>query len=127
MDEFYALLASLPPEELEAMFAPYEQQQSVLDKQMQLASQLRQQDQRPHASMGGAILGGLSNAFGDVAGAMGQQRSLEGQSALGATMQGDATKRIQLQLAEALRKKRAMEAEQQAVDNFSVSPATMLE
>jgi hypothetical protein len=105
-DYFLELIQNLPPEQLAAMFQPFQQEQSVLQQQMDLASQLRQPSGVEHASTGGAILGGLSDALGNIGGANMQAHALEGQRDVGRRMQGDATNRMQL-LAAILRKRNA--------------------
>lgn len=102
-EDFLTMLSSLPPEQLQAMFEPYQQEQGVLDQQMQLAQQLRQPG-RQHSSPIGALLGGLSDATGNVGGAVLQQRGLDAQGALGSRTQKDATGRMDA-LIGALRKR----------------------
>lgn len=91
-----ALLQSLPPEQLQAMFEPFQQEQSVLDQQMGIAGQMRQPQGGEHSSPMGALLGGLGNAVGNVGGAMMQAKGLGGQTALGGRQQGDATNRMRM-------------------------------
>lgn len=86
-------LQSLSPQELEAMFFPYQQQQSVYDQQMQMAQQTRQPGPT-HSSPVGAAVGGLSDAIGNIYGAYQQKKALEGQEALGTRQQQDASGRI---------------------------------
>lgn len=126
-DQLMALLQSLPPEELEAMFQPFAQQQNVLDQQMAIASQLRNKPQESFSTPGAAILGGLSGALGQIGGALGQGKALAGQAALGNDMQADASGRIQAWLADALRKRKAAEEEQAMLEQLNVTPGTMLE
>lgn len=99
------ILENMSPEQLEGLFRAFPQEQRVLDQQMALATQARQ----PGAQRGtptGALLGGLSNAIGNVAGARRQQQALEGQQALGQAMQQDAAGRARL-LMNALNRRRA--------------------
>jgi hypothetical protein len=127
-DDLMALLADYVAQggDPADFFQPFQQEQSVLDQQMQIANQLRQQPQQEHASIGGALAGGLSGALGQIGGAMGQQKALAGQTALGQRMQGDAGKRMQLMLADALRKKQAQDEQQAMLENVNLSPAEML-
>lgn len=106
MDEdFLALLEELPPEQLASMFFPYQQEQGGLDQQMALAQQLRQRGPG-RSSPTGALLGGLSNAVGNVGGAVLQKKGLGEQRALGGRMQQDATDRMGI-LADLLRRRSA--------------------
>lgn len=126
-DQLMMLLQSLPPEEIEAMFQPFQQDQNVLDQQMALATQLRDRPQQSFSTPGGAIAGGLAGALGQIGGAYGQGRALKGQQELGQRMQGDASGRIQAWLADALRKRKAQEEQAAMTEQFNVSPGTMLE
>lgn len=104
--DFLNLLQELSPEELSALFEPYQQEQSVLDQQMALAGQLRQRGPE-RSTPTGALLGGLANALGNAGGAYLQGKGLEGQAALGKRMQADASGRMQA-LMEALNRRKSM-------------------
>lgn len=125
-DELMELLQGLPPDELQAMLEPYQQEQSVLDQQMALAGQLRQQPQQEHASVGGALAGGLSGALGNTVGAYQQQQGLKGQQELGGRMQKQGAATLQTWLANALRKKKEQEGQQQMLDGINLNPAEMM-
>lgn len=97
--------ASLPPDMLNILqqymdegrlgelFQPYQQEQSVLDQQMQLAQGLRQRGPQ-RSTPTGALFGGLSNAASNIGSAMLQKQALEGQSALGKRQQTEASGRV---------------------------------
>ncbi len=78
--DFIQYLLTLPPEQLKAMFEPYGQE-------MEMAGQLRQPGPQ-HSSPWGALLGGISDAVGNVGGAYQQKQVLKG-------MQGEAAGRTQ--------------------------------
>lgn len=67
------------------MSARYQQEQSALEQEMALAQQLRQCGPQRSSPLG-ALLGGLSNAVGNVGGAYLQKQGVEGQRALAGRM-----------------------------------------
>jgi hypothetical protein len=87
------LQAMMDDGSLAEFFTPYQQQQGVLDQQMAIAGQARQPGGE-RSTPTGALLGGLSNAIGNIAGAHMQQKALEGQTNLGKRMQGEAASRV---------------------------------
>jgi hypothetical protein len=89
---------------LDELFQPFQQEQGVLDQQMQLAQGMRERGPQ-RSSPTGALLGGLSNAVGNIGGAMLQKKGLEGQTALGQRMQGDASGRVGAILKAAMQRK----------------------
>jgi len=91
--DFIAYLQTLNPDQLRALFAPYQQEQSVLDQQMQMAGDMRKPGPE-HSSPLGAALGGLSSAIGNIGGAYQQQKALGGMTALGQRQQQDAATRL---------------------------------
>jgi hypothetical protein len=94
MDDFFALLDSLPPEMVEQMLYPYQQEMGAIGQEMDLAQQLRTPQGSQHVSPLGTALGGLGNAVGNVAGAYRQYKGVNDQRALGEQMQGEAFNRI---------------------------------
>lgn len=115
------LLMQLPPDKLEAMFRDYGQEQGVLDQQMGLASDMRKPGPE-HSTPWGALLGGLSNAVGNVGGAYMQGKNLEAQGALGAAKSKDAAGRFKM-----LGQMSDEQMKQQALwDALGLSPAAML-
>jgi hypothetical protein len=78
---------------LQELFQPYQQEQSVLDQQMQLAQGMRQPGSQRATPMG-ALFGGLANAAGNIGGAVLQQKGLEGQTALGKRQQMESSGRV---------------------------------
>lgn len=117
--DFLALLQEMSPEELAALFQPFQQEQNVLNQQMELAQQARQPG-REHSSPMGALLGGMSNAVGNVGGAAMQAKGLGEQRALGGRMQQDATGRLEALL-------RRLKQQQGRPGSYEdLAPATML-
>lgn len=115
-DDFMALLQRYEAEgRLDELFQPFGQEQNVLDQEMALAEQLRRPGPQ-RSSPWGAALGGLSNALGNVGGAVLQKRNLDAQQALGGRMQGDAAGRMQALLG--MRGDEAEEERQEALENF---------
>lgn len=93
--DFLSLLSQMSDEEIQAMFQPLQQEQGVLDQEMALAEVLRRPGPQ-HSSPVGALVGGLSDAVGNIGGAYKQSQALEGQRALGSRMQKDAAGRVSM-------------------------------
>lgn len=89
---------------LDELFQPYQQEQSVLDQQMQIAQGMRERGPQ-RGTPTGALFGGLSNALGNIGGAMLQKKALEGQTALGKRQQAEASGRVSAILREMQRRK----------------------
>lgn len=86
-------LAQQSPEQLQAQFRPFDDQQAILDKQMMMAQQMRQ-PAGEFSSPLGAALGGLGGLAGSIGGAVGQSRALGGMQALAGQKQKDAASRV---------------------------------
>lgn len=107
---------------LPELFQPFQQEQSVLNQEMQLAEGLRQNGPQ-RSTPTGALLGGLSRAVGNIGAAAMQQKGLEGQTALGKRMQGDASGRTGAILRAAM-KRRGMNPDTGLMDT-AVDDATL--
>lgn len=103
-DDLLALLEEFANQGgLPGAFTDYEGKQNILDQQMALAQQMREPGPR-HGTPMGALFGGLSDAIGNVAGAVGQNQGLKGQADLVNAKEKDATGRYQTWI-DMLRKK----------------------
>lgn len=87
------------------LFQPFQQEQSVLNQEMEIAQSLGQRRAPQRSSPTGALFSGLANAAGGIGGAMLQKKGLEGQAALGQRMQGDASGRVGAILRAAMQRK----------------------
>jgi hypothetical protein len=115
--DFYQLLLQMPPDQLEKMFRNFGQEQSVLDQEAGIASDIRKSG-GGHSTPWGALLGGLSS----IGGAYMQGKNLDAQRALGADMTKDAAIRFGL-----MGKMSEDQMKQQAMwDALGLSPAAML-
>lgn len=86
-------LAQQSPEAAMQQFTPYEDQQSILDKQLMLAQQLRQPKSSGHTSAVGALLGGLGDTIDSGVGAYKQRQSLGALQDLAGQKQRNAANR----------------------------------
>ena len=115
------LIMQLPPEQREALFRNFPQEQAILGQQMDMATQM----QRPgpqHSTPWGALLGGLSDALGKGGGAYMQGKTLDAQKVLGQDMSKDASKRFELMagMNEQQMRNKAL------LDAINLSPATLM-
>lgn len=92
---------------LDDLFQPFEQEQGVLDQQMAMGRQMQQPTSQRGTPIGSA-LSSVANAMGRVGGAHQQAKALEGQTALGKRMQGDASGRTAA-LMEMIRKRKGID------------------
>lgn len=87
-------LAQQSPEQLQAQFQPFDDQQAILDKQLMMSQQMRQPQSGEHSTAIGAALGGLGDVVNSGIGAATGMGALGGMEALAGKKQKDAASRV---------------------------------